>query len=418
MAGTKHATGRPSTRVGLVLAGAVARGAYEAGALSVLLPELEARDERPTVLVGTSSGALNAAFLASRADEPARNATKGLLELWRSIERGSVYRVRPPNLLGCVNRGQNGVLDTSPLERTITEALGDRDRIAYNLDHGHLDALAVVATATATSRSTVFVEARNDLPLPPRDDRKGIDYVRAPEGICPKHLMASAAVPLFFPPVDLGDCEPRWFVDGGVRLNTPIKPAIRLGAERVVIVATNPACHLPSETPSGNGRPDWDDAVLQFMQAAIADPLIEDVYRLARINTLVLANGGAPDADKGGGDEGTATDQEGIRIEDEDRLIRPIPYLFVGPTARGVFGARAAEVVGRCGVSETKLISHALGSQGSQDKELLSYVLFDPSFASKAIELGQQDASKELHAVAEHGSNWRIRPIPCGSPAT
>ncbi|MEA2057546.1 MAG: hypothetical protein U9O63_02400, partial [Actinomycetota bacterium] len=155
-----------------------------------------------------------------------------------------------------------------------------------------------------------------------------------------------------------------------------------------------------------------------FMQAAIADPLIEDVYRLARINTLVLANGGAPDADEGDDDEGTATDQEGIRIEDEDRLIRPIPYLFVGPTARGVFGARAAEVVERCGVSETKLISHALGSQGSQDKELLSYVLFDPSFASKAIELGQEDASKELHAVAEPGSPWRIRPIPCGSPAT
>jgi NTE family protein len=418
MVGTNQAVDRPPVRVGLVLAGAVARGAYEAGALSVLLPELEARNERPTVLVGTSSGALNAAFLAGHADEPARNATKGLLELWRDIERGSVYRVRPPNLLGFINRGQNGVLDTSPLEKTITEALGDRDRIAYNLDHGHFDALAVVATATATSRSTVFVEARNDVQLPPRDDRKGIDYVRVPDGIWPKHLMASAAVPLLFAPVDLGDGEPRWFVDGGVRLNTPIKPAIELGAERVVIVATNPACHLTSATPSGNERPDWDDAFLQFMQAAIADPLIEDVYRLARINTLVLADGAVPGADGDGGDEGSANDREGVWIEDEERWIRPIPYLFVGPTERGVFGSRAAEVVGGCGVSEIKLIGHVLGSQGSQDKELLSYVLFDPLFASKAIELGQEDAAKELRAVAEHGTNWRIRPIPCGSPAT
>ena len=76
---------------GLVLAGAVARGAYEAGALSVLLPFLESHNERPTILVGTSAGAINAAFLASRADQSADAATRELIELWQGIKRKEVF---------------------------------------------------------------------------------------------------------------------------------------------------------------------------------------------------------------------------------------------------------------------------------------------------------------------------------------
>src|SRR5674536_401032 len=54
-------------RVGLVLAGGGARGAYEVGALSVLLPALEAAGQRPSVLVGTSVGAINIAYFAANA---------------------------------------------------------------------------------------------------------------------------------------------------------------------------------------------------------------------------------------------------------------------------------------------------------------------------------------------------------------
>jgi NTE family protein len=278
--------------------------------------------------------------------------------------------------------------------------------------------LAVVATATATSRSTVFVEKRRDLELPDRDDRKGIDYEEPNTGITARHLMASASVPMLFAPVNLGSDGPRWFVDDGVRLNTPIKPAISLGADKVVIVATNPACHLPPEEPPRQKTPDLDDTFLQFMQAAIADPLIEDVYRLARTNTLVAVHNA---------DKELESDWEGIWIEDEQRSIEPIPYLFVGPTERGVFGERAAEVVKRINASEnslidllvgTRRISQLLGTQGTRQKELLSYVLFDPMFASEAIELGREHAYQELHELDGLNRDWRIGPIDCGTPAT
>ncbi|MGI8675152.1 MAG: patatin-like phospholipase family protein, partial [Thermoleophilaceae bacterium] len=78
--------------VGLVLAGGGARGAYEAGAVSVLLPHLEARGERPRLLVGTSVGAMTAVYLASVGHLDAEDAVSGLLERWRQVGKGEVIR--------------------------------------------------------------------------------------------------------------------------------------------------------------------------------------------------------------------------------------------------------------------------------------------------------------------------------------
>src|SRR6478736_8344764 len=76
--------------VGLVLSGGGARGAYEMGALSVLLPELERRGERPKVLVGTSVGAFNCAYLAARAHTPAQHLVDEALPLWLSLRHRDV----------------------------------------------------------------------------------------------------------------------------------------------------------------------------------------------------------------------------------------------------------------------------------------------------------------------------------------
>ena len=86
-------------RVGLVLAGGGARGAYEVGALSVLLPALEARGERPTVLVGASVGGMNVAYLAANADLSADEVVAGGVALWRALRwdqvLGPLWHRRP-----------------------------------------------------------------------------------------------------------------------------------------------------------------------------------------------------------------------------------------------------------------------------------------------------------------------------------
>src|ERR1700684_3112062 len=76
--------------VAVVLPGGGARGAYEAGALSVLLPALEARGERVSIWCGTSVGAINATALASLAHLPARQQVAAAKELWRELRKGDV----------------------------------------------------------------------------------------------------------------------------------------------------------------------------------------------------------------------------------------------------------------------------------------------------------------------------------------
>src|SRR5208283_1579977 len=73
-------------------AGGGARGAYEAGALSVILPELERRGERPTYFVGASVGAINCVGLAARQHLSATEATDELLQIWSRLTKDDVMR--------------------------------------------------------------------------------------------------------------------------------------------------------------------------------------------------------------------------------------------------------------------------------------------------------------------------------------
>lgn len=82
----------PGGRVAIVLPGGGARGAYEVGALSVLLPELERRGEKPTIFCGTSVGAINAAYLGSVAHEAASDQVHRGLEHWRALSKGDIIR--------------------------------------------------------------------------------------------------------------------------------------------------------------------------------------------------------------------------------------------------------------------------------------------------------------------------------------
>jgi NTE family protein len=201
--------------------------------------------------------------------------------------------------------------------------------------------------------------------------------------------MASAAVPILFPAIEIevGDGESDWFVDGGLRLNTPIKPALELGADRIAIVATDPATHSAEAAPAAAGKiPDLDDFLLHFLQAALVDPLVEDMWRLAGINTLV------------GQSKGVAGK-------------RPIEYLFIGPRRRGALGELAGAVAKERGLGLLKPLSWLIGRQGNQDRELLSYLLFHPKFFDQAIELGAEDAKREVRRLKAAGPGWRTEPL-------
>src|SRR5688572_30473235 len=123
----------PDEKIALVLAGGGARGAYEAGALTVLLPELERRGQRPTMVFGTSVGALNGAFVAANAHRPTAEVAEDAMAIWSGIDYGQVLKpLASPGsagrlvsylaqALGVPRAKAWSVLDPSPLRKTLPE---------------------------------------------------------------------------------------------------------------------------------------------------------------------------------------------------------------------------------------------------------------------------------------------------------
>ncbi len=85
----------------------------------------------------------------------------------------------------------------------------------------------------------------------------------------------------------------RWYVDGGVRLNMPLKPAVQMGAGRLGVVATRPRhwpVGLPSQQTTGTGEPDLFNTAAVILRAMLADRMVEDLHRLESRNAEARAH--------------------------------------------------------------------------------------------------------------------------------
>jgi NTE family protein len=254
----------PPATVAAVLPGGGARGAYEAGALSVLLPALEARGERVSIWCGTSVGAINATAMASLAHLPVAEQTRIGVKLWRELRKSDVVApiVGSGGLRTVVRVVGHGLgvpglrfaslLDPSPLAGSLDRWI-DWSRLAENVKNGQLDSVCVVATSLATGEPVAFVAGGSEQ-LQDRPDGT-IRYVRA--SLQGEHVRASAAIPMLFPTVEI--TSPRsargHYADGGTRLNSPIKPALHLGADRVILIGLEPFGRTPATSVASTARP-------------------------------------------------------------------------------------------------------------------------------------------------------------------
>ncbi len=385
-------------QIGLVLAGGGARGAYEVGALSALAPALEARGERPRIIVGTSVGALNGAYLAANAQRPLSEATEGAVEVWRTMKYGDVLKpvlsvgelsrlVRyVADVVGLPAPDVPALLDATPLAATL-ERLISFEQLARNVADGTLGSAAVVATSYATTRSVVFHDGG---PAPPADLARAIDY--AATALSAVHVRASAAIPALFEAVEVTEppAAAGWYGDGGTRLNAPLRPALALGAKRVIVIALNSSL-TPTRVVAG--RPDVVDGVAQLLQTVLADQLAEDVATLARVNETLAASGAAA-------------------------ARRRIPYILVAPQDRFAIGRLAARIYkrryadarGLLRSPDLGLIGRVIeGSRNPIHGELLSYLFFAREFIDQLIELGRADAERWLAAPHDDGP-WQHGP--------
>jgi NTE family protein len=372
--------GKPAADLALVLSGGGARGAYQTGVLKCLARHFPGL--RFPIITGVSAGAINAVFYAAHAGSLAEAADE-LCGIWSRLRVEDVFRVDAPSLAGHFARwatrlasgslsaapAVRGLVDSQPLFATIQRAAATVDGevigVERNLEHGRLQALALTGLNYTTGQTVTWVQARDFQPW--NQPRHRSLHAR----ITVDHIMASSALPLFFPAVRIGD---DWYGDGGVRLSTPLVPALRLGARRILAVSPNyEPSHEEAERRQTEGYPPPIQVLNHLADAIFLDVLNDDVRRLEALNRLLAK---------------LPPEQWGSLRKVEVRLLRPSQDLGVLATA---YEPRLP--------GGFRYLVRSLGSKETETSDFLSMVMFQEDYLKRLIEMGEEDTEARIGEV-------------------
>lgn len=371
--------------LGLVLSGGGARGAYQVGVLQYLARQFPSAI--PEILTGVSAGAINAAFIAAR-QEPFVEKLDELAEMWSNLRTDQVFRVDGQDLMWravrwggrLVSGGKSplkpakSMVDTRPLHEVLERELHATDKgiegINTSLKNGWLRAFALTASNYTTGQSITWVQTRQDCVMPTweRPQRKSeMCSLRV------DHVMASAALPFFFPAIEV---DGSWYGDGGIRLTAPLSPAIHLGATRILAVTTRYArTREEADRPQITAYPPPAQVAGALFNAIFLDQLEDDAMQLRMINKLITAQ---PDNERMG--------------------LRPIDLLVLRPSQDLGKLANAYEA----DLPKTfRFLTRGLGTRETRSNDMLSLVMFQTDYVRHLIELGQSDAAAKREQIAE-----------------
>ena len=360
-----------------MLPGGGARGAFQVGVLKALAELMPKGASNPfSVLSGTSAGAINTVVLAGKARR-FRFAVAELERVWGNFRCHQVFRTDNLTMLksslhwlssiilgGFLVGTPKSLLDNAPLRALLSRNVRF-PRIQSAIDDGYLDAIAVTAAGYATARSTSFFQAASNRSGWARTRRIG---VRGDLNL--DHLMASIAVPMIFPPVQING---EYFGDGAMRQATPLSPAIHLGADRILVIGVR------DETADKPPSPDRRQSFPSFAQIAgymldtlFMDGLYSDLERMTRINQLI--DSVKPEHRNDSLSSLRAIDTMLIVPSEDLRVIahkhrKKLPFA-IRSLLRGISGRRASE------------------------NRLLSFLLFEKAYTRELIDLGYHDAMK------------------------
>ena len=373
---------RPVT--GLILSGGGARAAYQVGVLGAIADLLGESCRNPfPVIVGTSAGAINAVGLACGALHFA-SAVRRLTEVWQGFHCGDVYRSDWPGVLRQASRffghsllgmGKDlpvALLDSAPLGDLLAREL-DFSGIAAAVRMRQLRAVAVTAFGYESGQAVTFYQGRATIDPWFRHRRVGV-----PTRLTLEHLLASAAIPLIFPPVKINR---EYFGDGAVRQSAPISPALHLGASRILVVGVsgNPlgkGANQQVVRPRSGLPPTLAQISGHMLNSTFIDNLESDIELLERINHLGRLV--PPDArSKGLGS-------------------KPVDVLVISPSRPlDQIAARHRRELPKA----LRLFLRGPGATRASGAGVLSYLLFEPGYCNELIELGYQDAMAQKGAL-------------------
>jgi len=363
------------------MGGGGARAAYQVGLLKALarhFPHLAV-----PYITGVSAGAINAAHMASHHGTFAQAADE-LSGLWHHLTVEDVFRVDGMSLAKnillwarqLVSGGMGGqprvrgLVDTHPLREYLTEVLhavdGELTGIRYNLERGRLKAVAISTSSYTTGQSITWVQGQEirEWERPQRRSRATTLTV--------EHVMASAALPLFFPAVRLNN---GWYGDGGIRLTAPLSPALHLGARRILAISTR---YARTEEEAGEavvqGYPPPAQVLGVLMNAVFLDLLDADALRLDRLNQLLEA------------------------LPEERRVgLRPVKLLILRPSQD--LGKLAGRYEPRL-PGAFRFLTRGLGTRQTSSPDFLSLVLFQPDYLRALMDMGEADGEARMAEIA------------------
>lgn len=399
---------------GIVLSGGGMRGAYEAGVVAGLMEVLGRKADDPPlfrVMSGTSVGAINAAYLASRA-ERGDHGVDDLLAFWRTLRLETHAKLRLLGLLRWPRRVAElfrsgapsvppgtSLLDTRELEKLVARAV-DFEKLRDNVRESRVHAVLIAALHVVSGTTTVFADVAPTVRYAP--SVSGLRVARV-EPITLDHVLASAAIPLLFPMRRVGE---RFYCDGGLRFNTPIAPAIRAGADPLLVISVSHRASaaelkvLEREHEEAEGM-DLGPLFLvgKLLNALLLDPVKHDLQVLARLNDLVEVL------------ENTLTEDEYARVQEVLVRTRGTGYrrlqtLVFSPSED--IGRLAGDHLRTVRRNEElnpvleRFLARASVEGMSQEADWASYLLFDGGFAERLIDLGRRDAwarADEIRAV-------------------
>ena len=367
--------------IALILSGGGARAAYQVGVLSAIGKMLPKDTSLPfPILCGTSAGALNAAMLATNADNFTKAVTK-LTYVWRHLTPEQVYKTGPLSILSSIGKvilslmnhgysknSQLSLLNNDPLYDLLKHYL-DLEKIENSIEKKYLVALSITAMSYSTGLTTSFFQGVSEIENWDRSRQRGVRCK-----LTHSHLLASSAIPIIFPARQLGD---DFFGDGAMRQQSPISSALHLGADKIMIIGVSDKHAVTPwyKEKTDNHSPSIAQITGQLLNSAFIDNFENDIEQLKRINGLF-------------GDNLATT---------KNKTINKIETLIISPSTA------LDEITSQHFSQLPWSIKKLLGATGATPKAggstAASYLLFTPEYCRSLIELGKKDANWEKDKI-------------------
>jgi NTE family protein len=362
-------------KIALYLAGGGARGAYQAGALKAIGDILQVKTLPFAMVSGVSVGCINAAIVAQHADDFATGIDK-LETLWSQIACEQIFNASNYHLSKSVLRNVSNLitkqthsgylLDTAPLHHFIDEHI-NFEKIKANIDSGQLETMEVISTCYESQQTISFYQHHQ----PNFEDWNYPRHVSQRTDIAKEHILASSALPLFFPTVKINGLH---YGDGGMGLIAPLRGPLRFNVEKILILGTRPLPVFPDLDNLRNGQIGFAHILGNMLNGVFLDNLDRDIEMVNRMNDIARL----------------------LSIWKKYRSPwRPIETLHLRPSSN------ISEMAQAQYINMPTLLRYLLNILGAQNHsgDLLSFLLFEKEFTLELLKLGYNDTIASSEAV-------------------